>query len=155
MANVGGAGDATLLEDQFTVTSFNQTKYDRVARIGAESLGGKEIAFTLDINTELYPMKEGEHFHLLLATTLNLDGSKDESRGWRDVGRGGPGGESSLADMYDYVCYGRLYKFDDDERNGDSIKAFISFGGLLLAITGPYKRLTPLNVDNLYMLIKK
>jgi len=55
--------------------------------------------------------------------------------------------------MFDYVCHGKLYKFED----GDDgvIKAYISFGGLLMQITGPYKKLTPLRVDYLYLLIKK
>jgi hypothetical protein len=34
-------------------------------------------------------------------------------------------------------------------------KAYVSFGGLLLALEGPYKKLTPLRVDYVYLLIKK
>lgn len=34
-------------------------------------------------------------------------------------------------------------------------KAYISFGGLLCALEGPYKKLTPLRVDYVYLLIKK
>ena len=34
-------------------------------------------------------------------------------------------------------------------------KVFVSFGGLLLYVEGPYKKLTPLRVDNIYLLIKK
>lgn len=34
-------------------------------------------------------------------------------------------------------------------------KAYISFGGLLMAIEGPYKKLTPLRVDYVYLLCKK
>lgn len=34
-------------------------------------------------------------------------------------------------------------------------KCFTSFGGLLMALEGPYKKLTPLRVDYVYMLLKK
>lgn len=34
-------------------------------------------------------------------------------------------------------------------------KVFASFGGLLLYIEGPYKKLTPLRVDYIYLLVKK
>ena len=49
----------------------------------------------------------------MLASTLSLDGSKDDGKGWRDVGRG----EQSLADDYEYVCHGKIYRFEegDDE----------------------------------------
>lgn len=33
--------------------------------------------------------------------------------------------------------------------------AYISFGGLLMSLEGPVKKLTPLRVDNVYLLIKK
>jgi DNA-directed RNA polymerase I, II, and III subunit RPABC3 len=32
---------------------------------------------------------------------------------------------------------------------------FVSFGGLLLYLEGPYKKLAPLRIDHLYLLVKK
>ena len=32
---------------------------------------------------------------------------------------------------------------------------FISFGGLLLYLEGPYKKLAPLRIDYVYLLLKK
>jgi hypothetical protein len=34
-------------------------------------------------------------------------------------------------------------------------KVYVSFGGLLLYIEGPYKKLTPLRIDHVYLLLKK
>jgi DNA-directed RNA polymerase I, II, and III subunit RPABC3 len=34
-------------------------------------------------------------------------------------------------------------------------KMFASFGGLLMYLEGPYRKLTPLRVDDVYLLIKK
>ncbi len=36
-----------------------------------------------------------------------------------------------------------------------SSRCYTSFGGLLLALEGPYKKLTPLRVDHVYLLLKK
>lgn len=36
-----------------------------------------------------------------------------------------------------------------------SRKFFASFGGLLLYLEGPYKKMTSLKIENVYMLLKK
>nr|OQO22056.1 hypothetical protein B0A51_09804 [Rachicladosporium sp. CCFEE 5018] len=139
--------DATLYEETFTITTLTQDKYDRVTRvIGASK--DSATALSLDVNHELYRMSAGDEVSMLLATTLNLDGTKDE-RGWRDKK-----GEQTLADMYDYVCYGKVYRFEEGEE-GKTIKCYVSFGGLLLCLDGPHKKLSPLRIDHVYMLLKK
>ncbi|KAH8681625.1 hypothetical protein BX600DRAFT_505288 [Xylariales sp. PMI_506] len=146
------SGDAVLFEEALTITDYNQNKYDRVARISASSSDNQTL-IQLDINIELFPCHKGENIHVVLATTLSLDGqrgSAEEEKGWRDV----KDGESTLADMYDYVCHGKIYKFEDGA-DGHSLKAYISFGGLLMMLEGPSKKLLPLRVDNTYLLVKK
>ncbi|EKD14944.1 uncharacterized protein L3040_005020 [Drepanopeziza brunnea f. sp. 'multigermtubi'] len=147
------ATDSQLFEDTFHIQTFDQSKYDRVARIGGKS-HDDDTFMTLDINTELYPCAIDDNLQVVIATTLALDGSKDGGKGWRDVSQHGPGGEPTLADMFDYVCHGKVYKFEDAE-DGATIKAYISFGGLLMALEGPYKKLTSLRVDYVYLLVKK
>ncbi|KAI0470375.1 DNA-directed RNA polymerases and 3 polypeptide [Xylaria cf. heliscus] len=143
------SGDAQLFEDTFTVTDYDQSKYDRVARITANSTDN-QTQMSLDINIELFPCLVGENLQVVLATTLALDGNREgEQRGWRDVR-----GESTLADMYDYVCHGKIYRFEDGVE-GQTLRAYISFGGLLMMLEGPYAKLTPLRVDNTYLLVKK
>ncbi|KAI0176444.1 DNA-directed RNA polymerases I [Hypoxylon sp. FL1284] len=149
MSNLA-AGDAQLFEDTFTVTGFDQSKYDRVGRITGTSTDN-QTQMSLDIHTELFPVRVGTNLEVVLATSLSLDGTKDddEGKGWRHVR-----GESTLADMYDYVCHGKIYKFEDGA-DGATIRAYISFGGLLMMLEGPYKKLTPLRVDYTYLLVKK
>ena len=96
-------GDAQLFSDTFTVTDINSEKYDRVARLSANT-ENNDTFLTLDVNSEVFPCSIGERLHVLLASTLSLDGTKDDGKGWRDVGRG----ESSLADEYDYVSHGKV-----------------------------------------------
>ncbi|KAH8602119.1 DNA-directed RNA polymerases i, ii, and iii 145 kDa polypeptide [Bisporella sp. PMI_857] len=143
--------DASLLEDTFIITAINAEKYDRVSRLTLQSEDAL-TSMTLDINSELYPCHTGEKLHILCSTSLSLDGSKEE-KGWRDVARAGAG-ETTLADMYDYVCHGKVYKFEEDPE-AKSIKAFVSFGGLLMAVEGDYKKLQTLRVEHCYLLMKK
>ncbi|KAI1852468.1 hypothetical protein JX265_011102 [Neoarthrinium moseri] len=148
---MAAAGDAQLFEETFVITNYDQSKYDRVARITATS-NDNATQMTLDVNIELFPCSTGETLQVVLATNLSLDGKGDsEERGWRDVKAGA---ESTLADMYDYVCHGKIYKFEDGA-DGQSIKAYVSFGGLLMMLEGPSKKLLPLRVDNTYLLVKK
>lgn len=44
--------------------------------------------------------------------------------------------------------------------NGDKLtiwhsKCYVSFGGLLMCLDGPHKKLSPLRIDHVYMLLKK
>jgi DNA-directed RNA polymerase I, II, and III subunit RPABC3 len=107
-------GDTQLFDESFTITNVDDSKYDRVARFAATSADSQTV-MTRDINTELYPCQLGETLHCVLASSLSLDGTKDDGKGWRDVGRNVNGGEPTLADMFDYVCHGKIYKFEDGE----------------------------------------
>ncbi|GAM34520.1 DNA-directed RNA polymerase I, II, and III subunit [Talaromyces pinophilus] len=145
--------DAQLFEDTFTITSINSQKYDRVSRISCTSTDNL-TTFTLDINTELYPCAVGESLSLALASTLSLDGKDEDAAagrgGWRDVGMG----EHTLANEYDYVCHGKVYRFEEGSTQGN-MSVFVSFGGLLLYMDGPYNKLVPLRIDYVYLLLKK
>lgn len=160
-------GDSQLYADAFTLTDINDQKYDRVSRLKGNNENG-DTEFTLDVNTELYPCSVGERLSIAIASSLSLDGTKDDTKGWRGVGRG----EQTLADEYDYVCHGKVYRFEEgDDENmfvindctslmllticAPNSKVYISFGGLLLYMQGPYRKLTPLRIDYVYLLIKK
>ncbi|BCR95469.1 DNA-directed RNA polymerase core subunit RPB8 [Aspergillus luchuensis] len=142
--------DPLLFEDTFTITAINQQKYDRVSRLSCNSTDTLSH-FTLDVNSELYPCVVNESLNMALASTLSLDGKDDSgSKGWREVGMG----EQTLANDYDYVCHGKVYRFEEGSSQGN-MAVFISFGGLLLYLEGPYKKLAPLRIDYVYLLLKK
>lgn len=106
------SSDSQLFLDTFTLISHDSGQYDRVARIKGTSTDG-QTTFLLDINTDLYRLSEGEQIELSLVTTLNLDGNKDDEKGtWRDKT-----GESTLADLWQYVCYGKVYRFEEGEES--------------------------------------
>ncbi|KAG8527578.1 uncharacterized protein KY384_007731 [Bacidia gigantensis] len=108
--------DANLYSETFKVTETDaaDTKYDRVLRLTLLNDSG-DTEMKLDVNSELLQCNIGERVQVLLSSTLSLDGSKDDGKGWRDVGRGEP----SVADDYDYVCHGKVYRFD--EGKGDKL----------------------------------
>ncbi|GAQ33286.1 DNA-directed RNA polymerases I, II, and III subunit RPABC3 [Aspergillus tubingensis] len=142
--------DPLLFEDTFTITAINSQKYDRVSRLSCNSTDTLSH-FTLDVNSELYPCVVNESLNMALASTLSLDGKDDSgSKGWREVGMG----EQTLANDYDYVCHGKVYRFEEGSSQGN-MAVFISFGGLLLYLEGPYKKLAPLRIDYVYLLLKK
>ena len=102
--------DAQLFEETFSINDINSEKYDRVSRLSGLSTDGS-LKMTLDINTELFNVAVGDNINMVLATTLRLDGTKDE-KPWRDNDK-----ESSLADMFEYVCYGKNYRFEDGDND--------------------------------------
>lgn len=48
---------------------------------------------------------------IVLASSLSLDGTNEVEQaksGWREIDEGG-----TLADSFDYVCYGKIYRFEE------------------------------------------
>lgn len=135
-------------------------KFDRVSRINAKSADlGMEL--TLDVANELYPLRVDDHFSLLLARNLKpdeIEADDEEQDGetrkikrelWRADDQG-------LANDYDYVMYGKIYKFDDSQKGDNMTTAYMSFGGLLLALRGSYRHLANVVVgENIYLLMRK
>lgn len=97
-----------ILEDIFAIAAVDPDgkKFDRVSRIKAtgENLG---MDLVLDVNVEIFPLKQGDRLNIALAKTLNLDGTPSDEGSYRPDATG-----PSLSDKYDYVMYGRLFKFE-------------------------------------------
>ncbi|XP_075110541.1 DNA-directed RNA polymerases II, IV and V subunit 8B isoform X2 [Nicotiana tabacum] len=106
----------TLFEDMFTVTQKDPDgkKFDRVNRIEARS-EQFDMYMLLDVNTEIYPMRVKEKFMMVLASTLNLDGTPDTDYFIQ-------GNKKSLADKFEYVMHGKLYRISE-EGSGKHVKA--------------------------------
>lgn len=106
-----------------------------------------EMDMVLDVNTEVYPVREGDRYSCAIASTLSLDGKPDS-------GEYDPSGQPSLLDRFEYAMYGRFFKFE--QTGDDRCTVFISFGGLLMALTGDQRHLVNLKPDSkLYLLMRK
>jgi len=138
-----------LFTDLFRIESLDQGKYDRVTRIEAQSTTNADLQLSLDINTELYQVQQGETLTIAIASSL---GDANSSRSWRPP----RAGETSLADEYDYVMHGKVYKFTDSETGDkDRLAMYASFGGLLLSLEGGYRHLAALKQEQIYLLIRR
>eukprot|EP01059_Diplonema_ambulator_P003180 TRINITY_DN1282_c0_g2_i2.p2 TRINITY_DN1282_c0_g2~~TRINITY_DN1282_c0_g2_i2.p2 ORF type:complete len:156 (+),score=61.04 TRINITY_DN1282_c0_g2_i2:36-470(+) len=140
---------AVITEDQFEVRQVDhEAHFDRVSRINATS---KTFGFkvTLDINTDIYPVEEGDDLTLALARTLELDGSlTHDSYDPTILTR------HTLAERYEYVCHGTVYKVQAGEKGG-TVTFYISFGGLLMKLTGQIQKLTNIELNmKVYLLIR-
>jgi hypothetical protein len=75
------------------------------------------MKLTLDYNCEIFPLEIGQNVVLALASSLardpgvSQDGTVEEDRD-RDVWRPDGKGRRGFEDDYDYVMYGRVYRFD-------------------------------------------
>lgn len=139
-----------LFSDIFTVQSLDPGKYDRVTRITAQSIANDDLKLSLDVNTELYHVHMGETLTIAIASSL---GEENHSRSWRPPGPN----DVSLADDYEYVVFGRVYKFTETDQDStkDKLKLYASFGGLLLSLEGSYHHLVSLKQEQIYLLIRK
>ncbi|KAK8939530.1 hypothetical protein KSP40_PGU017144 [Platanthera guangdongensis] len=141
-----------LFEDIFTVTRLDPDgkKFDKVSRIEARS-EQFDMYMQLDVNTEIYPLNVGEKFTMVLASTLNFDGTPDS--GYYNQGQ-----KKSLADKYEYVMHGKLYKISEENAGGPNVKVeiYVSFGGLLMLLKGDPSNAANVELDQrLFLLMRK
>ncbi|KAK8913584.1 hypothetical protein KSP39_PZI023780 [Platanthera zijinensis] len=141
-----------LFEDIFTVTRLDPDgkKFDKVSRIEARS-EQFDMYMQLDVNTEIYPLNVGEKFTMVLASTLNFDGTPDS--GYYNQGQ-----KKSLADKYEYVMHGKLYKISEENSGGPNVKVeiYVSFGGLLMLLKGDPSNAANVELDQrLFLLMRK
>ncbi|KAI8093197.1 RNA polymerase [Halteromyces radiatus] len=152
-----------LFQDIFDIKDIdpNGKRFDRVSRVIARS-ENYEMDLTLDVNSELYPLDIAEKFSLMLASSLALDGSTgtDTRESWRERAPG----ERDLSDEYEYVMFGKVYRYDDSTSGsgatnvsaGQRVSVYVSFGGLLMCLEGDYRHLQKITVgENVYLLMRK
>ncbi|KAF9670701.1 hypothetical protein SADUNF_Sadunf13G0096000 [Salix dunnii] len=132
------------MEDIFIVGSGCKN-FDKVSRIEARS-ERLELFMQLDVNTEVYPIKQEERYAVKLTTTLDPDGTPD-------TGYYNPIKPGSIADNFDYIMHGKLYKILD-EGSGASrkVEMLLSFGGLLMSLKGNPECVTDFQLDQKYFL---
>jgi len=162
---MAAVSSSIVFDDIFTINAIDKEgrKFDRVSRLYAHSKN-YDMDLTLDYNIELLPLQPEQVFALALASSLargpapgaatgdpNAEDSEDKDRDvWRPDGKGRRG----LEDDYDYVMYGKVYKFDGG--TSEIVTAYASFGGLLMSLTGSFRHLTGVVLgDPIYLLLRK
>ncbi|QCE16485.1 DNA-directed RNA polymerases II, IV and V subunit 8B-like [Vigna unguiculata] len=132
-----------LFDDIFMVETLDPDgkKYDKVSRIVARS-EKRDMYMLLDVNTEIYPMKEKERFLMALSPSLVLN-TKD--------------GSVSIQDKFEYIMHGRLYNIEGCSKPEElEVEVYASFGGLQMMLRGHASHCVKFAVDkNLFLLIRK
>lgn len=82
-----------------------------MSRIVATS-EGYGMALTLDINCELFPLKTGQKFSFMLSKSLDPEAAKASGAASSGPVAYKPNAGPSLADRYDYVMFGKVYKLE-------------------------------------------
>ena len=67
------------------------------------------MTMTIDINTEIYRLEEGKKIKVVIASTLNVDGSPCDDVFDATVL---DGTRPTLMDDFEYVVYGRVFKYN-------------------------------------------
>jgi DNA-directed RNA polymerase I, II, and III subunit RPABC3 len=128
MAAAASGTTPILFQDQFEVKDLSR-KFEKVTRYSCRlSDEGYDMSLEMDINSDIFPLELNDRFTLALASTLALDGKPD-------TGVYDQSGIPSLADQYDYVMYGKLYKWKQEQPKAP-IEVQVSFGGLLMLTHG-------------------
>ncbi|KAH8100635.1 tubulin-tyrosine ligase family-domain-containing protein [Cristinia sonorae] len=161
-ATMSSQSSSIVFDDIFTINGIDKEgkKFDRVSRLFAHSKN-YDMDLTLDYNIELYPLNDGESFALALATSLHkgppsggANGVGEEEDKDRDVWRPDGKGVRGLEEEYDYVMYGKVYRFDGG--TAEIVTAFASFGGLLMSLTGSFRHMANIVLgDPIYILLRK
>ena len=69
-----------------------------------------KLSIELDINSDIYPMEDKAFYKMVLATSVNADGS-DTFDIMKYENEGSASGMGSLIDQYEYVMHGKIFKY--------------------------------------------
>jgi DNA-directed RNA polymerase I, II, and III subunit RPABC3 len=140
-----------IFEDTILINELDKDGrfFEKVSRVDATS-EVYDCKISFDVNVDIYPVQKGSFYTLVLAKSLNTDGMASPNTFSYDLYTK----KNTLLDKYDYVMYGKIFKFN--EENDGRVSIFVSFGGLLLSITGNQNHLQDLKIDErIYLLLKK
>ncbi len=136
-----------IFDEVFELRQLNPSgkRYEKVNRLNCKATTC-DVDMILDVNNELFQLKEGEKVSVALATSINLDGTPDS-------GLYEPHQNDTLMNNYDYVMHGRV--FNVVQKKDDVVEIHVSFGGLLMQLIGEQSQLELVQPDmKLYLLMR-
>lgn len=139
-----------LLEDRFRLEEIKkEEKFSKVERVVLNNENvNATVKIEIDIHTDLYPMKKGSQYWIMITTSL---GNFQEDKG---IFVSEEFDRESQKDKFEYVMHGKIYNMISDNK-AKMVSVFASFGGLLMKISGKDEDLKNFNVDSrIYILIR-
>jgi DNA-directed RNA polymerase I, II, and III subunit RPABC3 len=144
------------VQDNFEVKEVDPggKKFDKVSRIRANS-DLLELEVTLDVNSDLFPVEVADTLAIAISGTLYKDGTNFSD--YYDVNLATTPAKETYLNDYEYVMHGTIFKTAENKGSGMlRLDVFISFGGLLMQITGNAKELEQLEADRkVFLLMRK
>ena len=140
-----------LFEDNLRINEIDKEgkAFDKVSRVEGTT-EDSNCKILLDVNSDVYPISKESYYSILIVKSLNVDGTPSPNNFTFDTYTK----KNSLIDKYDYVTYGKIFKYS--EESSGKVSIYASFGGLLLGITGAPSHLSNLAMDErIYLLLKK
>lgn len=84
-----------------------------------------EMTVLLDYNSEIYPLEINEKVSIVLASSLSLEAKSEAANGdgneARESWRERAPGEHDLSDEYEYVMFGKVYRYEDSNPGVDEV----------------------------------
>lgn len=117
-----------LFSSTFKVERKDDSRFDKVARFYCTSASNRVNLF-LDINIDVYPVQENSELVVTFASTILKNGAPVPDTYDPKLFE-----TSTMADDYEYVMYGKVFKFINESDKNISI--VMSFGGLLAVLQG-------------------
>lgn len=126
-----------LFEDIFEIKDIDPQgkKFQKVSRLVCTG-DHYEMEMTLDVHSELFPADINDKFNLAIASSAD-DGQAEEA----------------LFESYDYVMYGKVFKYLEDSAR--SVSVMVSFGGLLMALKADPRNLALELGSRVFLLMRK
>lgn len=143
-------GENILYEDNFIVDDLNpegksSKAFKNVGRIVASGTT-YDVNAIVDVQTELFPIKIKDRLTIAIAKSIDLSGKAED-------GVYDQSGKPSLLDKFDYAMHGKVFKCDAIGENRKAV--YVSFGGLLMKLTGEPRHLNDIELDkNIYCLMR-
>ena len=110
-----------------------------------------KLQIGLDINSEIFPVKVDEYFSMKIVESVSDDTPATDYFSVANA-------DSQFVDEHDYVMHGKVFKYtlEKEEESKTLVSHYISFGGLLMKITGDLNYLKKLEMDsNVWLGLKR
>ena len=135
-----------LFSSTFKVERMDDSRFDKVARFYCTSQGTNLF---VDINVDVYPVQKNNELVVTFASTILKNGAPVPDTYDPTLFE-----QETLADDYEYVMYGKVFKFINGSDKNVSI--VMSFGGLLAVLQGDAALFKDIELNSsIFLLAKK
>jgi DNA-directed RNA polymerase I, II, and III subunit RPABC3 len=131
-----------LFQASFRVADIDKDgkQFDNIARLECRSDDDAGAELVLDVNCQLVQFSVSDTFLLCLVDSESLTWEPSLFENWKSAG-------------WHYVMHGKVFRYEP--KRNQTATVYVSFGGLLMQLTGPHEAFEGISVGrNLYLQLK-